>query len=645
MKRLKIPSLFKQYQSHFQILCLVVFISLWFKELLPITSFILCLLFWYWYAKDRSIYLCLLLLLIVRIPHLHSTQPDFTSGRVSMVKEHSFLITNNHCNLLVHSDYQPTYDEVISFTGTIRTITSQESTYGFDSKSYYASYDTYYEVYATTVQQIQPSRSLRGLIYQCIRKEDSFLSSIQKRLLFGIKEEAIDFLSLFETRGFGFLSFYYLMRKIVTYFLEEKMYRKFCIFILVMGCFFYHFPVLITFHLLIQIAHFLSIQQKNQLWFSVLLMLCIFPSHYKDVGFLISVLFRFMQRDQMIREYRLFLILCLQSILFHSVNVIEILVFRFWFLVYGILYFFAWITILLPLSPFTSCVLFANRIYEGMQLFQLPGSMLGFGLLLFCCLLYGLRNIPKRALVWTICFLVFQWFGLFHPLGEVTFINVGQGDSILIRLPMNQENILIDTGKPSQFSFLEAYLKTKGIRNIQTLIITHDDEDHSGNKEDILTQYSVKQCITKHSDTFDSRLKWVDLNEIENENLNQSSLVYYMQYNGLSYLFMGDGDIETERKIIQTYDALECDVLKVGHHGSNTSSSQVFLDQVKPHLAIISAGSYSLYHHPHPDVIKRFESSHIPYLNTRQEGDISIFSLFSVNFILTSRGKIAIMKT
>ena len=96
--------------------------------------------------------------------------------------------------------------------------------------------------------------------------------------------------------------------------------------------------------------------------------------------------------------------------------------------------------------------------------------------------------------------------------------------------------------------------------------------------------------------------------------------------------------------MIRNYTNLHCDVLKLSHHGSDTGSCDDFLDQVQPRLGIISSGPYSIYHHPSPDTIQRLLKRHIPYLDTKVEGDITILCLpFHLNLLITSRGTISFL--
>ena len=255
-----------------------------------------------------------------------------------------------------------------------------------------------------------------------------------------------------------------------------------------------------------------------------------------------------------------------------------------------------------------------------------------------------IQNKQQFFLYATILLVIFQVTGLFHPCMELSIINVGQGDSILIRAPFNSDNILIDTGKPSAYNSLNTFLKSKSIHTLNTMIITHSDNDHSGNQENVEKDYIVKQVITTHQkDIKSSVFDLFDINTITSDDENESSIVNIINLNGNQVCLMGDATEETERDIINNNPNLSCDILKLGHHGSKTSSSDKFLDTVKPKLALISSGSYSLYHHPSPEVIQKLLKRHISFLDTKESGDITILCFYHFNIFITSRFEIGLL--
>ena len=174
------------------------------------------------------------------------------------------------------------------------------------------------------------------------------------------------------------------------------------------------------------------------------------------------------------------------------------------------------------------------------------------------------------------------------------------------------------------------------------MFITHYDEDHCGNIDDLKKDFSIDRIIDYHFNTLIDHYSFYDLNNIISIDKNQSSLVILTNINDQDHLLMGDADVYVEKQIISEYDDLDIDYLKLGHHGSITSSSIEFLNVTKPKLSIISSGINS-YNHPSPIIIKRLNNNKLAYLNTKEDGDIMIINNLFFDIILTSNKKIGII--
>ncbi len=209
--------------------------------------------------------------------------------------------------------------------------------------------------------------------------------------------------------------------------------------------------------------------------------------------------------------------------------------------------------------------------------------------------------------------------------GEVIFLDVGQGDAILIR---NKEKAtLIDTGGSRYFDLASETLipafRKRGILSLESVIITHDDFDHSGALDSLCEHFPVKEVIRTIDGSYSSAgIEFYNLNPGNFENENDNSLVLYFSFLGRDFLLMGDAGFAVENMILEKYPDLECDVLKVGHHGSNTSSSYDFLKEIKPKEAVISVGENNFYQHPHKDVLENLMELEITIRRTDLEGSI-----------------------
>ena len=237
---------------------------------------------------------------------------------------------------------------------------------------------------------------------------------------------------------------------------------------------------------------------------------------------------------------------------------------------------------------------------------------------------------------------------------QVHFINVGQGDSILIQV--NNKNLLIDSGPNKSEDKLKKYLKKLNISKFDYIIATHPHEDHIGNMSyiinnfDVLNFYAPKvENSTKAFETMveslirkdlkikvlKANIKSIDLGKnivvdvfspLSNsyEDLNNYSPIIKISYGNTSFLFTGDAEELSENEVLNAGFDLKCDVLKIGHHGSSSSTSEKFLKASNPSIAVISVGEDNTYGHPTDTVLSRLKETKI--YRTDINGNIVITS-------------------
>lgn len=322
-----------------------------------------------------------------------------------------------------------------------------------------------------------------------------------------------------------------------------------------------------------------------------------------------------------------------------------------------------------------------NQITEIVS--SLPLASISFGkpffltLLLIIVLIMGLfmkwefsSFMSGKVWVYTLMFtLLFQYhLQKLNPYGEVVFIDVGQGDAILIKLPFNRGNYLIDTGGSIVFS-TEAWqkkrktyntgddviiplLKSKGIHHLDKLILTHPDADHTGSATELLQHFKVKEIVLANGseELYQDKesIQWALSEQIpiskvrkgdswhvgdsefyilhpyqKEEDINDSSIVLLAKMGGITWLFTGDASQSVEQDILHAFPNLHVDILKAGHHGSKTSSSTLFLKEIQPKVAILSVGKENRYGHPHQQVLDTMKELNINILRTDLAGAIS----------------------
>jgi competence protein ComEC len=235
---------------------------------------------------------------------------------------------------------------------------------------------------------------------------------------------------------------------------------------------------------------------------------------------------------------------------------------------------------------------------------------------------------------------------LFNSKDKISFLNVGQGDSSLITSKRGHR-IIVDCGPDSKIiDQLESKLGFWAHR-IDMIIITHGDKDHYGGCRDVIEKYKVGKVMingvfdSKNQD-YKSLLELIQAKEIQilpsikdtyitlgdsielqllnpQHNLweqdirddNSESIIIFLRSSQNSILLTGDADESTESKILSQYPQLDVDILKAGHHGSKTSTSEKLLDAITPQQVIISAGANNSYQHPHPDVVNKIKKRKI----------------------------------
>ena len=277
------------------------------------------------------------------------------------------------------------------------------------------------------------------------------------------------------------------------------------------------------------------------------------------------------------------------------------------------------------------------------------------------------RGIKKRKyilfLVLCLCAALAAWqIGLTDLHGDtpvsvgaensvtVHFIDVGQGDTTLIQ--MNNSSVLIDGGDRRTASSVVQYLKDAEVDRIDYMITTHPHADHISGLVNVLDAFKVDTVImpkvSHNTQTFKRLLdnietKTVTLqesvpgnsfnigetvftivapNSTGYKNLNNYSVSVHMSHGNTAFLFTGDAEAESENEMLKNSHKLSANVLHAGHHGSNSSTTQSFLDAVSPEIAVISCGAGNSYGHPHKEVLERLEKAGVTVYRTDLHGTI-----------------------
>lgn len=236
----------------------------------------------------------------------------------------------------------------------------------------------------------------------------------------------------------------------------------------------------------------------------------------------------------------------------------------------------------------------------------------------------------------------------FDNHGYIYFFDIGQGDSSLVISPNRKDIILIDTGGIVNYGSssneymvsdgIITFLKSKGIKSIDLLILSHGDADHAKETENILKEINIKNIkinpgnigyyeqkaldLIKGRDYTPQNLSLNYLNYKDYNDENANSLLTTIKIYNTSILSFGDATKEAEEDLIRKYNLKNIDIAKISHHGSKTSSSQKYLSIINPKIAVISSGRNNRFKHPNQETIDNLNSLNIKYLNTQDSGTI-----------------------
>lgn len=271
-----------------------------------------------------------------------------------------------------------------------------------------------------------------------------------------------------------------------------------------------------------------------------------------------------------------------------------------------------------------------------------------------------LKCLKKKVLFLYLLLVVFHYFyfNIFDS-DYLVMLDIGQGDSFLMH--SKGKSILIDTGGVMQFSYESwrkksikyqtdsitiPYLKSRGIKRLDYLLLTHGDFDHLGEAVNIIKHYKVRKVFinegrinslekkivsmfsktevcTQNTSFEVGNFKFLSLNKDLGDE-NSSSIVLYALYKDYKMLFMGDANFKSEDYLLKTYNLDKVNLLKLGHHGSKSSSTLPFLEQIKPDIALISAGRDNKFKHPNKETLERLRELDIKYYITNKLGTVEI---------------------
>lgn len=608
------------------------------------------------FSKGHIFFLLLLLAGVYR--NLPFGEQQVPQSRILEIQEIKSSYVVGYCDnqkVLIYGLSDVSFHDVIEVKGTFEKIDGVHNPPSFYFPEWCERRNITYAIQAEAYTLIKAGTGVSHDLYAHIQQMDNEKKTMINEMLYGIHEEDADY--LITSSGMHIVTVWQIIRSILSVFFCSAVLETICFFGMGMHAYLTVFSSTMLRILGFQLIHMLcpGMDSKDRLGCSMYLVLMIAPYMAFELSFLIPVAFRlvaiFRVSHVKKRLTSFFVLIPIQWYCLGEVNVISMVLFPLYRKLYALLYAGVCLLVFLPLpisllQEYRSCL----QLLSSYDFTYSYAASIGWVILWSIQVIRYLTWKRTQTLVVMGMLLLYTQYGTYlDPFGEVYMIDVGQGDCTIIRLPFHQGVIMIDAmGSPYKNipeDIILPVLKSRQINEIDVLIVTHDDYDHSGGVETLKKMISIDRIITtKQGDIEVNGIPFHFLcTDYEGKDANENSIITYFEMYDTGFLFMGDAGISAEQHLMNTYSKLKVDVLKAGHHGSRSSSSPAFLHHYGPSLALISAGRNNRYGHPHQEVMETLEKEGIYPLVTSIHGGVSIrFSKF-LRFFKTADNEFGII--
>ena len=589
--------------------------------------------------------------------------------KISLKSKERIIVTYKYTGKVFNN---LSYGDKIKVTGVLKEPSTNNIFNNFNYKKYLYNKKIYYIIEASKIDKIQNNNNhiytIKNLLYTRINSLKS--SNYIKALLFGDNKLDKEIKTSYQINGISHLfsvSGFHInfITSIIYFYLDRVTYNKKIKYITV-DIFLVLYLLLCNttsllrctvMNILLSINHLLKINIKKIDIVLLTLILCIIinPFIIYDIGFIYSYTISFfliLYKNKYKTNNKLLKIIYISLISFLvslPINIYTSYEINFLSIILNIIIVPIVSLILLPLSLLTlifpildnilylitsileKISLYTSNINIFKQVLSKPSIIL---IIIYYLVIILILSKNKHYYLILILLIFHKTIPLYNSNLEVVMFDVGEADSMLISTPSKKVNILIDTGRGIDINNIIIYLKSIGISKLNYLIITHGDEDHIGGALYLIDNFKVDNVILNKGDYTEleveliihlknKNIKYTNninkipllgsymylLNTKKFSNENDNSIVTYFEYQKYKFLFMGDSSSKTEEYLINNYNLTNISFLKVGHHGSNTSSSPLFINKITPKVSLISVGRNNFYHHPNKEVLTNLSNS------------------------------------
>lgn len=582
-------------------------------------SFVLGIFFYLRFKKKGILFLWLLFSLwaccLTFKPNKPAQPGEYT---IVSIKSNYAIAKNKSGTIVLYGIDNPNFDEVYQVS-SLEKITNLKNLHQFSFADYLGKDQITYCANVKVQDYIKSKHSIKSKLYSRVKNNPVLLAN-----LYGIQTKQND--ALIQLGLPIIMVYYFLFYQLKKVLDEKKVHLVLILLLMVYGACFIYTISLVRF-ICFQIAKYFFKDWHSVLAFSMFFFLSMLPWHSLDFAFVFPLAYRlcfYYVTDPNKRwiAQKATLLIC-QFVYFHQVDLVLFLFFNIYRKIQ------LWNVLL---AFFKVSIPYVNQWIGKFCFHYVPG------ILFFLVLFWFLQSKKKTLFVLLCCLPFIQTYA--DPFFHVYMFDIGQGDCTLIVEPFKRSAVMIDCGqnlyRDNIKDIVLPVLEDLQIHSLTALICTHDDFDHSGGKEELMKSIPVKQYITNREDQPNVSYPFYSLlPERDAKDENDESIVSYFTYDQTHYLWMGDASVDVERQILSQYK-LDVDVLKLGHHGSNTSSSYTFLDKLRPKLGLVSVGRKNRYGHPSNTVISNCHDLGIEVLETKDVGMIHIFSFRNWTFFETA---------
>lgn len=589
--------------------------------------------------------------------------------KISLKSKERIIVTYKYTSKVFNN---LSYGDKIKVTGVLKEPSTNNIFNNFNYKKYLYNKKIYYIIEASKIDKIQNNNNhiytIKNLLYTRINSLKS--SNYIKALLFGDNKLDKEIKTSYQINGISHLfsvSGFHInfITSIIYFYLDRVTYNKKIKYITV-DIFLVLYLLLCNttsllrctvMNILLSINHLLKLNIKKIDIVLLTLILCIIinPFIIYDIGFIYSYTISFfliLYKNKYKTNNKLLKIIYISLISFLvslPINIYTSYEINFLSIILNIIIVPIVSLILLPLSLLTlifpildnilylitsileKISLYTSNINIFKQVLSKPSIIL---IIIYYLVIILILSKNKHYYLILILLIFHKTIPLYNSNLEVVMFDVGEADSMLISTPSKKVNILIDTGRGIDINNIIIYLKSIGISKLNYLIITHGDEDHIGGALYLIDNFKVDNVILNKGDYTELEVELIThlknknikytnninkipllgsymylLNTKKFSNENDNSIVTYFEYQKYKFLFMGDSSSKTEEYLINNYNLTNISFLKVGHHGSNTSSSPLFINKITTKVSLISVGRNNFYHHPNKEVLTNLSNS------------------------------------